>query len=67
MLLCFNKHAYELASEPPLLGDIVICAAVVNQEAQEQGKSTTAHWAHMVVQHALHLLGYDHETQQMLI
>jgi probable rRNA maturation factor len=47
---------------PPLSGDIVICAAVVNQEAQEQEKSTTAHWAHMVVHGTLHLLGYDHET-----
>ena len=44
----------------PLLGDIVICAPVVCQEAQAQGKSTQAHWAHMVVHGTLHLLGYDH-------
>ncbi len=50
-----------LTDEPSLLGDIVICAAVVNQEAQEQEKSATAHWAHMVVHGTLHLLGYDHE------
>jgi probable rRNA maturation factor len=47
---------------PPLVGDIVICAAVVNREAEEQGKSKTAHWAHMVIHGTLHLLGYDHET-----
>lgn len=52
----------DLADEPPLLGDIVICATVVNQEAQIQGKSAIAHWAHMVVHGTLHLLGYDHET-----
>lgn len=51
-----------LTDELPLLGDIVICAAVVNQEALMQGKTTTAHWAHMVVHGTLHLLGYDHET-----
>lgn len=43
-----------------LLGDIVLCAAVINQEASEQGKTRAAHWAHMVVHGTLHLLGYDH-------
>jgi probable rRNA maturation factor len=43
-----------------LLGDLVICAPVVEREAQEQGKLAEAHWAHMVVHGVLHLLGYDH-------
>jgi probable rRNA maturation factor len=43
------------------LGDLVICAPVVAQEAREQGKPLSAHWAHMVVHGTLHLLGYDHE------
>ena len=43
-----------------LLGDLIICAPVVRQEAQEQGKTEQAHWAHMVVHGCLHLLGYDH-------
>lgn len=46
----------------PLLGDLVICAAVVEEEAREQAKSLDAHWAHMVVHGTLHLLGYDHEV-----
>lgn len=45
----------------PLLGDIVICAPIVRREADEQSKSVNAHWAHMVVHGALHLLGFDHE------
>ena len=45
---------------PELLGDIVICAPVVLREAEEQGKDTEAHWAHLVVHGALHLLGFDH-------
>jgi len=44
----------------PLLGDIAICAQVVEQEARDQGKSSAAHWAHMLVHGTLHLLGYDH-------
>ena len=43
------------------LGDLVICAAVLRGEAREQGKSLKAHWAHLVVHGALHLIGYDHE------
>jgi probable rRNA maturation factor len=43
-----------------LLGDLVICAPVVEREAQEQGKTLEAHWAHMLVHGTLHLLGYDH-------
>jgi len=46
--------------ELPLLGDLVICAGVVAQEAREQQKSLDAHWAHMVVHGSLHLLGFDH-------
>jgi len=46
----------------PLLGDLVICAAVVAREAKEQHKSLQAHWAHMVIHGTLHLLGYDHLT-----
>lgn len=44
----------------PLLGDLVICAPVVEREAQEQGKTLAAHWAHMLVHGSLHLLGFDH-------
>ena len=44
----------------PLLGDLVICVPVVEQEAAEQGKALTAHWAHLVIHGCLHLLGYDH-------
>lgn len=48
----------------PLLGDLVICAPVVEREAEEQRKALDAHWAHMVVHGTLHLLGYDHITEQ---
>lgn len=44
-----------------LLGDLAICASVVQTEAAATGRTETAHWAHMVVHGVLHLLGYDHE------
>jgi len=43
-----------------LLGDLVICAQVVEQEAKAQNKKLFDHWAHMVIHGCLHLLGYDH-------
>lgn len=43
------------------LGDLVICAQIVEQEAQQQDKSLKAHWAHMVIHGMLHLQGYDHQ------
>ena len=46
--------------ELPLLGDLVICAPVVENEAQQQQKTSTAHWAHMIIHGTLHLIGYDH-------
>ena len=48
---------------PSLLGDLIICAPVVRAEAREQGKPLRAHWAHLVVHGALHLIGYDHERE----
>ncbi|MGQ7261672.1 rRNA maturation RNase YbeY [Vreelandella sp. V005] len=50
--------------ELPLLGDLVICHAVVAQEASEQGKPLEHHYAHMVVHGILHLMGYDHIDDQ---
>ena len=44
----------------PLLGDLVICAPVVESEARQQNKSSKAHWAHMLIHGSLHLIGYDH-------
>lgn len=44
----------------PLLGDLALCADVINAEADQQNKHADAHWAHMIVHGMLHLQGYDH-------
>ncbi len=47
-----------------LLGDILVCAPVVEKEAQQQHKERDNHWAHIIVHGVLHLLGYDHVDDQ---
>lgn len=46
--------------ETPLLGDLVICAPIVEQEAKAQHKTIEAHFLHLLLHGCLHLLGYDH-------
>lgn len=43
-----------------LIGDLIICPSIVEEEANAQGKRLEAHWAHMVIHGTLHLLGYNH-------
>lgn len=62
-VLSFPFEAPEFVADEHL-GDLVICASVVNREAQQQQKPSEAHWAHMVVHGILHLLGYDHVTPE---
>lgn len=45
----------------PLLGDLVLCAPIIAREAREQGKPLSAHYAHLTVHGALHLLGWNHD------
>ena len=46
-----------------VLGDLLICAPVVADEADLQGKQVLDHWAHLTVHGVLHLLGHDHEHE----
>ena len=58
-ILSFSYESMPL-SEPCYLGDLLICVPLVFQEAKEQNKSATVHWAHLTIHGILHLLGYDH-------
>src|SRR3989304_3879859 len=53
-------HAPALGPGPRPLGDIVVCAPLLAREARLQHKPLRAHWAHIVIHGALHLLGFDH-------
>jgi probable rRNA maturation factor len=63
-VLSFPAGAIRTLSDRELapLGDLVVCAEVVAREAREQRKTLDAHWAHMLIHGALHLLDYDHMT-----
>lgn len=66
-----NVLSFEFDAPPMvelnLLGDLVICKSIIENEAIEQDKKLNDHWAHMVVHGSLHLLGMDHiEPNQAL-
>ena len=46
------------------LGDLAICATLVKTEALAASKRMEAHWAHLTIHGALHLLGYDHQVEK---
>ena len=52
------------AALPPLLGDIVLAEETVRREAELEGKPLDHHISHLAVHGLLHLLGYDHETDE---
>lgn len=58
-----NVLTFVYDDENPLYADVVICAPVVEREAEEQGKARLAHYAHLTLHAALHLQGYDHENE----
>jgi probable rRNA maturation factor len=47
-----------------LLGDIVLAHGVCAREAAERGIAVGDHFTHLVVHGTLHLLGYDHMTDE---
>lgn len=47
----------------PLVGDIVMALETLLAEAAEEGIAPEHHLAHLTVHGLLHLLGYDHETE----
>lgn len=59
-----NVLTFDYQQQPVVLADLVLCAPVVAREAQEQGKSLEAHYAHLLVHGTLHAQGWDHETSE---
>jgi probable rRNA maturation factor len=56
-----NVLTFDYSREPVVTADLVLCASVVAREAQEQGRSLEAHYAHLLVHGTLHAQGLDHE------
>lgn len=51
-----------LPMDRPFLGDIAVAWGVSAADAKIQGKAMEAHLVHLLIHGYLHLLGYDHET-----
>ena len=56
-----NVLTFPYATAPVLAADLVLCAPVVEREAETHGKALDAHYAHLVVHGTLHAQGFDHE------
>ncbi len=52
------------AALPPMLGDIVLAFETVAREAKLENKPLENHITHLVIHGLLHLLGWDHETDE---
>jgi len=50
--------------EVSYLGDLVVNAPLLAQEAAQQHKNVTDHWAHLIIHGTLHLQGFDHIEEQ---
>ena len=46
------------------IGDIILAHETIEQEATVQNKSFKDHVMHMLIHGCLHLLGFDHETDE---
>lgn len=55
-----NVLTFDYSPGPVVCADLVLCAPVVAREAQEQGKTLQAHYAHLIVHGTLHAQGWDH-------
>ena len=59
-----NVLTFDYEHEPVVTADLVLCAPVVEREAQAAGLTLEAHYAHLLVHGTLHAQGYDHETEE---
>ena len=58
------EAAVDPRNPPDYLGDIALGLATCRREAKEQGKSLADHVMHLTVHGVLHLIGYDHMTDE---
>lgn len=59
-----NVLTFDYTQEPLVTADLVLCAPVVAAEAEEQGKTLQAHYAHLLVHGTLHAQGWDHDEDE---
>ena len=58
-----NVLTFDYQHTPVVMADLILCAPVVAQEAQDQRIDLVAHYAHLLVHGTLHAQGWDHEDE----
>lgn len=56
------SFCYGAAKGGGVVGDIVVCAPLAEQEAAKAKMPSANHYAHLIVHAALHLCGYTHDN-----
>ena len=59
-----NVLTFDYTREPVVAADLVLCAPVVEREAEELGLPLADHYAHLLVHGTLHAQGMDHERER---
>ena len=59
-----DEDNFEPDTGEAMLGDIIICADKVREQAKEYGHSLLREYAFLVCHSMLHLMGYDHMTPE---
>jgi probable rRNA maturation factor len=62
-ILSFPYNTF-IKSNQTLLGDLVLCKAIIEEESLQYKKTLESYWAQMIIHGTLHLLGYDHHNKQ---
>lgn len=63
-VLSFPSVEPNKLARAPFLGDIIIAYETVKREAEHDAKDFADHFAHLVVHGFLHLIGFDHQTDE---
>ncbi len=63
-VLSFPAAPPSMLAKSPAVGDIAIAYETVVREAREEAKTFRDHYMHMVLHGFLHLVGFDHETDE---
>jgi probable rRNA maturation factor len=61
-VLSFPAAPAEHEAAAPILGDVALAYETVAREADETGVALADHYRHLVAHGFLHLIGYDHQT-----
>lgn len=64
-VLSFPAYELKIGETPaPILGDIIFAFETIKEQAISQHKSFEHHLSHLFIHGFLHLLGFDHETEE---